>query len=108
MNSRPLYCIVSSFAQASAAKPDLGHYSPKELAAKEGVTATRVYHWLHDGLPAMRQGKLGNFRIYYQDYVQWMIECARQPDCKVKDVPVWAFWFVRSRCWKGPIDSSMK
>ncbi len=103
MNTRPLYCIVASIADAASAKPDLGCYSPKELASKENVSTTRVYQWLKAGLPAMRQGDLGNFRIYYQDYVQWMIECARQPDCKVKDVPVWAFWFVRSAGWKSPV-----
>lgn len=102
MNERPLYCIVAD-PRMAAPKPDLGHYSPKELAAKEQVTPTCVYRWLDAGLPAMRQGKLGNFRIYYQDYVQWMIDCARQPDCKVKNIPVWAFWFVRSREWKSPV-----
>lgn len=91
-----LYCIVADRKQAEIAKPDMGFYSPKELAAKEGVSTTSVYSWLRDGLPAMRQGKLGNFRIYYQDYIQWMIECARLPDCKVRDVPIWAFWFVKA------------
>lgn len=103
---RPLYCIVAD-PRVAAPKPDLGHYSPKELAAKERVTPTCVYQWLKDGLPAMRQGKLGNFRIYYQDYVRWMIDCARQPDCKVKGIPVWAFWFVRSREWKSPIIANL-
>lgn len=104
MNSRPLYCIVSSLAQAADAEPDLGEYTPKELAAKERVTPTCVYQWLKEGLPALRQGERGNFKIYYQDYVQWMIECARQPDCRVKDVPAWAFWFVRSAGWKRPLN----
>lgn len=90
-----LYCIVVDRKQAEVAKPDMGFYSPKELAAKEGVSTASVYSWLRDGLPAMRQGKLGNFRIYYQDYIRWMIECAKLPDCKVRDVPIWAFWFVR-------------
>ena len=95
MCNKHLFCIVADRAQAEIAKPDMGYYSPKELAAKEGVSAASVYSWLREGLPAMRQGKLGNFRIYYQDYIRWMIECARQPDCKVRDVPIWAFWFVR-------------
>ena len=90
-----LYCIVVDRKQAEIAKPDMGYYSPKELAAKEGVSAASVYSWLREGFPAMRQGKLGNFRIYYQDYIRWMIECAKLPDCKVRDVPIWAFWFVR-------------
>ena len=90
-----LYCIVVDRKQAEIAEPDMGYYSPKELAAKEGVSTASVYSWLRDGLPAMRQGKLGNFRIYYQDYIRWMIECAKLPDCKVRDVPIWAFWFVR-------------
>ena len=104
MDARPLYCIVSSLAEAASAKPDLGCYSPKELAAKEGVSPKAVYNWVRDGLPALRHGEKGDIQIYYQDYVQWMIECARQPDCKVKGVPVWAFWFVRSRTWKGPFN----
>lgn len=103
MTDRPLFCIVADPAHARAAKPDLGKYSPKELAAKERVTTTIVYSWLNDGLPAMRQGSRGRFQIYYQDYIRWMIECARRPDCKVKSVPVWAYWFVRSEGWKSPV-----
>lgn len=100
---RPLFCIVADPAHARAAKPDLGKYSPKELAAKEHVTPTIVYSWINDGLPAMRQGNRGHFQIYYQDYINWMIDCAMNPDCKVKGVPVWAYWFVRSRTWKSPV-----
>lgn len=103
MTDRPLFCIVASREQASLAKPDLGKYTPKELAAKEGVSPIAVYAWLREGLPAMRQGSRGHIQIYYQDYVHWMIECARLPDCKVKSIPVWAFWFVRSENWKSPI-----
>ena len=103
MNTRPLYCIVASIADAASAKPDLGCYSPKELAAKEGVTPKTVYEWVQKGLPALRHGEKGDIQIYYQDYIHWMIECARQPDCKVKDVPVWAYWFVRAEGWKSPV-----
>lgn len=103
MNTRPLYCIVASIAEAANAKPDLGKYSPKELAAKEGVRPKTVYTWVREGLPALRHGEKGDIQIYYQDYIHWMIECARQPDCKVKDVPVWAYWFVRSAGWKSPV-----
>ena len=100
---RPLYCIVADKEHAKLAKPDLGKYSPKELAAKEGVKPKTVYGWLHSGLPALRHGDRGDFQIYYQDYVAWMIECARLPDCKVKGVPVWAYWFVRAEGWKSPV-----
>ena len=93
---RPLFCIVASRADAANAKPDLGKYSPKELAAKEGVSPKAVYAWVRDGLPALRHGDKGDIQIYYQDYVRWMIECARLPACKVKNVPVWAYWFVRA------------
>ena len=95
MRNNHLFCIVADRAQAEVVKPDMGHYSPKELAFKEGVSTASVYSWLREGLPAMRQGRLGNIRIYYQDYIRWMIECAKRPDCKVHDVPIWAFWFVR-------------
>ena len=99
---RPLFCIVASRAEAANAKPDLGKYSPKELAAKEGVTPKAVYAWVREGLPALRHGDKGDIQIYYQDYVRWMIECARSPDCKVKGVPVWAYWFVRAEGWVRP------
>lgn len=103
MNTRPLYCIVASIADAASAKPDLGCYSPKELAAKEGVTPKAVYTWVREGLPALRHGEKGDIQIYYQDYIHWMIECARLPDCDVKNVPVWAYWFVRAEGWKSPV-----
>lgn len=99
---RPLFCIVASRAEAANAKPDLGKYSPKELAAKEGVTPKAVYAWVREGLPALRRGDKGDIQIYYQDYVRWMIECARSPDCKVKNVPVWAYWFVHAEGWVRP------
>lgn len=73
-----------------------------ELAAKEGVSPKAVYAWVRDGLPALRHGDKGDIQIYYQDYVRWMIECARLPDCKVKNVPVWAYWFVRAEGWVRP------
>lgn len=95
MDGRPLYCIVATKEQARSAVPDLNPYSPKELAAKEGVSTTTVYAWIKDGLPIMRRGKRGNIKIFYQDYVAWMIECAKDPDCKVSGVPVWAYWFVK-------------
>lgn len=89
------YCIVTEISQAQKCEPDLGHYSPKELAAKEHVSQTCVYNWLNAGLPCMRQGKFGNIRIYYQDYIQWMIDCASEQK-SVRDIPGWAFRFVRS------------
>ena len=100
---RPLFCIVASRAEAANAKPDLGKYSPKELAAKEGVSPKAVYAWVREGLPALRHGDKGDIQIYYQDYVRWMIECARSPGCKVKGVPVWAYWFVRAEGWVRPL-----
>ena len=93
---RPLFCIVASREQAALAKPDLGKYSPKELAAKERVSAKVVYEWVRKGLPALRRGPKGDIQIYYQDYIHWMIDCARLPDCNVKNVPVWAYWFIRA------------
>lgn len=93
---RPLFCIVASREQARLAKPDLSNYSPKQLAAKEGVTDTTVYRWVKLGLPAMRHGEKGDILVNYQDYVRWMIECARDPDTKVSP-PAWAYWFLRNR-----------
>lgn len=93
---RPLFCIVADRAHAALAEPDMNTYSPKGLAAKEGVKPKTVYNWLHEGLPAMRQGKRGPFKIHYQDYVNWMIECARDPDTKVEP-PAWAYWCVRAK-----------
>ena len=107
MTERPLFCIVASRAEALAAKPDMGKYSPKELAAKEGVSPKAVYAWVREGLPALRHGEKGDIQIYYQDYIHWMIECARLPDCKVK-VPVWAYWFVRAEGWKSPVSRQEK
>ena len=104
MVDRPLYCIVADPAQARLAKPDLGKYSPKELAAKEGVAPKTVYAWVRAGLPALRHGPKGDIEIYYQDYVHWMIECARNPENEVKGVPVWAYWFVRAEGWKSPCE----
>lgn len=92
---KSLYCIVSENSCPKLAQPDTGYYSPKELAAKEHVSTTSVYSWVKDGLPVMRQGKLGNIRIYYQDYIQWMIECARGNRIEL-DVPAWAFRFVKA------------
>lgn len=104
VQDRPLYCIVADKKHAKLAKPDLGKYSPKELAAKEGVKPKTVYGWVQAGLPALRHGERGDIQILYQDYVQWMIDCARNPDSKVKGVPVWAYWFIRAQDnAKGPI-----
>lgn len=98
-----LYCIVSDPVYARNAVPDTGYYSPKELAAKEFVSTTAVYTWIKDGLPVMRQGKMGNIRIYYQDYIQWMIDCAMEPERATRDIPSWAFRFVKSATpKKGP------
>lgn len=94
MGNRPLFCIVSSRAEAENVKPDLEKYSPKELALKERTTDTTVRAWLRNGLPYVRQGRRGRIFIYYQDYVNWMIDCARDPDSKVEP-PVWAYWFIK-------------
>lgn len=92
---RPLYCIVTMPADPSQLKPDMGTYSPKELAAKENVSTTNVYSWKEQGLPVMRRGDKGNILIHYQDYIQWMIDCAYH-ERKVRDIPSWAFRFVKS------------
>lgn len=96
MGNRPLFCIVSSKSEAENARPDLGRYSPKQLASKEGVSDTAVRGWLREGLPFVRQGRRGRIYIYYQDYVNWIIDCARDPDSKV-EAPVWAYWFIRQK-----------
>lgn len=92
---KPLYCIVTMPTDPSQLKPDMGYYSPKELAAKENTTTTSVYSWIDHGLPVMRSGDKGNIRIYYQDYIQWMIDCAMM-DRPERDIPTWAFRFVKS------------
>ena len=92
---KPLYCIVTMPTDPSQVKPDMGYYSPKELAAKENTTTTSVYSWIAQGLPVMRTGEKGNIRIYYQDFIQWMIDCARA-ERNVRDIPGWAFRFVKS------------
>lgn len=91
---RPLFCIVASREQARLAAPYLSNYSPKELADKERVTVTTVYRWVKNGLPVLRQGENGNILIHYQDYINWMIDCARDPETKVSP-PVWAYWYLR-------------
>lgn len=93
--NKPLYCIVTMPANPSQLKPDMGTYSPKELAAKENVSTTNVYSWIEQGLPVMRRGDKGNILIHYQDYIQWMIDCAYH-ERKVRDIPSWAFRFVKS------------
>ena len=95
MRGKTLFCIVTNPTDLSQVQPDVGYYSPKELAAKENTTPTSVYTWIKEGLPVMRQGRFGNIRIYYQDYIQWMIDCARI-DRKVPNVPSWAYRFVKS------------
>lgn len=94
MAERPLFCIVASPEQARLAKPDLSTYSPKELAAKERVTVTTVYRWVRLGLPVLRRGTKGDIVVHYQDYVNWMIDCARDPETRVSP-PVWAYWYLR-------------
>lgn len=93
---RPLYCVVRDASEFRQFRPDMGHYSPKQLAAKEDTTPTSVYSWISQGLPVMRTGVRGNIRIYYQDFVQWMIECARSGREDVRDVPPWAYRFVKA------------
>ncbi len=92
---KPLYCIVTQPTSPSQLKPDMGLYSPKELAAKENTTTTSVYSWIAQGLPVMRRGDKGNILIHYQDYIQWMIDCAYK-ERSVRDIPSWAFRFVKS------------
>lgn len=94
-NTGTLYCIVADPRMARTARPDVGCYSPKELAAKENVTTTSVYSWIDQGLPIMRTGRKGNIRIYYQDFIQWMIDCATD-ERPVRDIPSWAFRFVKA------------
>lgn len=100
---RPLFCIVAS-KEAAAAVPDLGRYSPKQLADKEEVSDTTVRAWLRSGLPYVRQGKRGRIFIYYQDYVNWMIECARDDESKVA-APAWAYRFIRAEFSRKPIQN---
>lgn len=95
LQNKPLYCIVTMPTDPSQVKPDLGFYSPKELAAKENTSTTSVYSWIDHGLPIMRTGQKGNIRIYYQDFIQWMIDCARLEKHE-RDIPSWAFRFVKS------------
>ena len=92
---RPLFCIVADPRLARTVKPDVGNYSPKELADRERVTVTTVYRWVKNGLPVLRQGENGNILVNYQDYINWMIDCARDPDTKVSP-PVWAYWYLRT------------
>ena len=93
---RPLFCIVADRNHAALAEPDMNTYTPKGLADKEKVKPKTVYNWIRDGLPALRQGKRGPFKIHYQDYVNWMIECARDPDTNVNP-PAWAYWCIRAK-----------
>ena len=93
--NKPLYCIVTMPTDPSQVTPDTGTYSPKELAAKENTSTTSVYSWIDHGMPVMRRGKNGNILINYQDYIQWMIDCARleRPE---RDIPSWAYRFVKA------------
>lgn len=95
MRERTLYCIVADPRLAANAKPDTMAYSPKELAFKEGVSVTSVYTWIRSGLPVMRRGDKGNILIQYQDYIQWMIDCAKD-EAPGHEVPSWAFRFVKA------------
>jgi len=93
--TKTLYCIVTQPIDPSMVKPDMNTYSPKELAAKENTSTTTVYSWIEHGLPVMRRGDKGNILIHYQDYIQWMIDCAYK-EKNVRDIPSWAFRFVKS------------
>lgn len=93
--NKTLYCIVTQPIDPSMVKPDMNTYSPKELAAKENTSTTSVYSWIEQGLPVMRRGDKGNILIHYQDYIQWMIDCAYH-ERNVRDIPSWAFRFVKS------------
>lgn len=93
--TKTLYCIVTQPANPADLEPDIGSYSPKELAFKENVSQQAVYSWIDQGLPVMRRGKMGNIIIHYQDYIQWMIDCAYH-ERNVRDIPSWAFRFVKS------------
>ncbi|MCF0225658.1 MAG: hypothetical protein HUK20_15435 [Fibrobacter sp.] len=94
INKPTLYILVSDPSDPEQVKPDVGCYSPKELAFKENTTTTSVYSWVNNGLPHMRRGEHGNILINYQDYIQWMIECARKDKTNV-EIPAWAFRFVK-------------
>ena len=102
MREKTLYCIVTQPTTRDKIKPDMGYYSPKELAAKENTTTTSVYSWIEHGLPVMRSGEKGNIRIYYQDYIQWMIDCARM-ERPERDIPSWAYRFVKASTPKRPL-----
>jgi fructose-1,6-bisphosphatase len=93
---RPLFCIVADKNAAASVRPDLNSYTPKQLADKEQVSLTSVYNWIKEGLPIMRQGKRGNIKIHYQDYVNWMIDCAKDDNSSVA-APAWAYWCVRAK-----------
>lgn len=93
--NKPLYCIVTMPTDPSQVTPDTGTYSPKELAAKENTSTTSVYSWIDHGLPVMRRGEKGNILINYQDYIQWMIDCARM-ERPERDIPSWAYRFVKA------------
>ena len=102
MREKPLYCIVTQPTTPDMIKPDMGYYTPKELAAKENTTTTSVYSWIDHGLPVMRSGEKGNIRIYYQDFIQWMIDCARM-ERPERDIPSWAYRFVKASTPKRPL-----
>ena len=91
-----LFAMLFSFAIAGASFAE-------EKKISVVTTIFPIYAWVREGLPALRHGEKGDIQSYYQDYVHWMIECARLPDCKVKNVPVWAYWFVRADGWKRPL-----
>lgn len=101
MPSLPLLCLVADGSRAADARPDTSLYSPKQLAAKEQVSLTSVYAWVRAGLPVLRQGRGGNIRICYQDYIRWMIECARESFPPEREIPAWAYRFLRAEPPKG-------
>ena len=49
--------------------------TPKQLADMVGVEPVTVYKWIRLGMPAMRPGPRGWFRIRYADYVKWAESC---------------------------------
>ena len=98
-------CLVAERSDLTVVRPDTGLYTPKQLAAKEQVSVSSVYGWVRDGMPVMRQGRGGNIKICYQDYIRWMIECARESFPPSREMPAWAYRFVRAeppRCANLP------
>ena len=66
-------------------------FTPKQLAAREEVSTSAVYSWIRLGMPAMRRGLRGRFKIVYADFVAWMVDCARASVPSVPSIPAWAY-----------------